>query len=283
MGQNSMQLRAPAKINLSFRIIARRPDGFHEIETLMAPISLFDEITLSLAAGYDEQIRFRCDDPTLPTGDDNLAVKAARLLLRETKHRVSLTIDLQKRIPHGAGLAGGSSDAATVLLGLNRMLDAGLTVAQLAGLAAEIGSDVPFFLFETAAACRGRGERVDPTKLEKPLHLLLLKPAFGVPTPWAYGRWKDSKEMPGVDYSTQEFAGYVFENDLERPVFEKHLFLAQAKTWLRAQAEVGAALMSGSGSTLFAVLRDGANAEALAIRAKNELDPELWTHACGTR
>ncbi len=249
----------------------------------MAPISLFDEITMSVAEGGDEQIRLRCNDPALPAGDDNLAVKAVRLLLRETGRRVSLTIDLKKGIPHGAGLAGGSSDAASVLLGLNRMLGAGLTVAQLAGLAAEIGSDVPFFIFESAAICRGRGEMVDSTKLKTPLRLLLLKPSFGVPTPWAYGRWKDSRELPGIDYRTQEFAGHVFVNDLERPVFEKHLFLAQAKTWLRAQPEVGAALMSGSGSTLFVVLRDGADSEALAARAKEELDPELWTHACETR
>lgn len=278
-----MQLRAPAKINLSFRILERRPDGFHEIETLMAPISLFDEITLALAAGNEEQIHFHCDDATLPSGDDNLAVRAARLLLRATKQQVGLTIDLKKRIPHGAGLAGGSSDAATVLLGLNRMLAAGLSVAQLAELGSEIGSDVPFFIFESAAACRGRGEMVTPTKLETPLHLLLAKPAFGVPTPWAYGRWQDSKELPGIDYQPQNFAGHVFVNDLERPVFEKHLFLAHARSWLRAQPEVGAALMSGSGSTLFAVLRDGVNAETLAVRAKQELDPELWMHACATR
>ncbi|MEP6822320.1 MAG: 4-(cytidine 5'-diphospho)-2-C-methyl-D-erythritol kinase [Chthoniobacterales bacterium] len=283
MGQNSMQLRAPAKINLSFRIIQRRPDGFHEIETRMAPISLFDEITLSLGEGGEEVVLFRCDDPTLPTGDDNLAVKAARLFRRETKLPISLTIDLKKRIPHGAGLAGGSSDAATVLLGLNQICGAGLSVTRLSALAAEIGSDVPFFISQSAAVCRGRGEIVDPAKLEQPLRLLLLKPAFGVATPWAYGRWKDSKEVPGIDSQAQEFAGNVFVNDLERPVFEKHLFLAQAKMWLRAQAEVGAALMSGSGSTLFAVLREDAEAETLAVRAKEELDPELWTHACETR
>ena len=120
---DSMQLRAPAKINLSFQIIGRRSDGFHEIETLMTPISLFDEITLT-RTDAGEGIRFICDDPTLPRGDDNLAVRAARLFLEGNKLRAGLAIKLRKKIPHGAGLAGGSSDAASVLLGLNRLFDA---------------------------------------------------------------------------------------------------------------------------------------------------------------
>ncbi|MDQ2659804.1 MAG: 4-(cytidine 5'-diphospho)-2-C-methyl-D-erythritol kinase [Verrucomicrobiota bacterium] len=276
-----MQLRAPAKINLSFQILSRRQDGFHEIETVMAPISLYDEITLTV---LDEpgEIQFRCDDPTLPSGDDNLAVRSARLFLREAKLQTGISIELKKQIPHGAGLAGGSSDAATVLLGMNRIFDFGLTTNQMAALAAQLGSDVPFFIFQSAATCRGRGEIVGPLALPHSLPLLLLKPAFGVRTPWAYGRWNDSRELPAIDYRSQSFAGLKFYNDLERPVFEKHLFLAQAKMWLRAQAEVGAALMSGSGSTLFAVLRENVSANDLAGRAKAELDPELWTCACAT-
>lgn len=276
-----MRLRAPAKINLSFRIIAQRSDGFHEIETLMAPISLFDEIALA-RHGAKGEIHFHCDDPTLPVGDDNLAARAARSFLRETKIETGLTVDLRKRIPHGAGLAGGSSDAASVLLGLNRMFEGRVSASRLAELAAEIGSDVPFFLAQSAAMCRGRGELVSPTKLSRALRLLLLKPPFGVATPWAYRRWKEARELPGIVYQPQEFAGNTFENDLERPVFEKYLFLAHAKTWLRSQTEVGVALMSGSGSTLFAVLRDGASGEELAVRARAALDRELWVCACET-
>lgn len=276
-----MQLRAPAKINLSFRIIERRADGFHEIETLMAPISLFDEITL-MRLPEGDGIRFSCDDPQLPTGDENLAVRAARLFFGETRQDGGVAIDLRKKIPHGAGLAGGSSDGASVLMGLNEMFGAQMSTARLAELAARLGSDVPFFVYRSAAVCRGRGERVEPQPLPRPLDLLLLKPAFGVSTPWAYGRWKDSRELPGVDYGAQEFAGYRFANDLERPVFEKHLFLAYAKQWLRARPEVGAALMSGSGSTLFAVLRDKADAVQLASDARASLDPELGTMACQT-
>ncbi|MDQ2658922.1 MAG: 4-(cytidine 5'-diphospho)-2-C-methyl-D-erythritol kinase [Verrucomicrobiota bacterium] len=277
-----MQLRAPAKINLSFKILGRRANGFHEIETLMAPISLADELTISRTPTTGE-IDFVCNDPSLPAGADNLVVRAARLFLTTTNLSTGVRIELRKNIPHGAGLGGGSSDAASTLLGLNEMLGAGLAETKLAELAAEIGSDVPFFIFRSAAECRGRGEIVTPITLPGAMSLLLMKPAFGVPTPWAYSRWQDSRELPGVDYRAQDFAGLNFVNDLERPVFEKYVFLAQLKMWLLAQAEVGAAILSGSGSTVLAVLRDGADATALAARAKAELDPELWTCACAIR
>jgi 4-diphosphocytidyl-2-C-methyl-D-erythritol kinase len=275
-----MQLRAPAKINLSFKILGRRADGFHEIETLMAPVSLFDSLRVTLGSG--SCIDFSCDDPSLPTGDDNLVVKAARLFLNEAQVDAGVAIELQKRIPHGAGLGGGSSDAASALLALNRLLGTGLPSARLAEIAAQIGSDVPFFVYESAATCSGRGELVVPTPLAAKVRLLLLKPAFGVPTPWAYSRWRDSRELPDVVYGPQEFAGLIFVNDLERPAFEKHLFLARIKMWLLAQPEVGAAILSGSGSTVLAALKEGADADALAVRAKAELDPELWTFACET-
>ncbi|MFN2475809.1 MAG: 4-(cytidine 5'-diphospho)-2-C-methyl-D-erythritol kinase [Chthoniobacterales bacterium] len=275
-----MQLRAPAKINLSFRILGRRDDGFHEVETLMAPVSLHDEVSIETVSG--DGVVFECDDETLPVGDDNLAVRAARLFRAHTKRNTGLRIALRKRIPHGAGLGGGSSDAATVLLGLNQVFDAELSDQELADIGAEIGSDVPFFVFRSAAMCRGRGELVEQSAMPARLALLLLKPAFGVPTPWAYSRWKDSRELPGVRYDEQRFGGFRFVNDLERPVFEKHLFLARTKMWLLEQPEVGAALLSGSGSTVFAVLRDAANAATLSARAKAEIDPELWTSACET-
>ena len=275
-----MQLSAPAKVNLSFQIKERRADGFHEIETLMTPISLADRLTIE-RAGDDGQIEFSCDDPSLPVGDDNLVVRAAKFFRERTGIRTGVTIALEKKIPHGAGLGGGSSDAASALLGLNELFDARLPQDELLELAAGLGSDVPFFLARSAAICRGRGELVTPISLDAKFHLLLLKPEFGVPTPWAYGKWKDSRELPRVDYSAQEFGGVRFCNDLERPAFEKFVFLAQLKTWLRQQPEVAAALMSGSGSTVFAVLRNDGKSEAVIARARKEVDPRLWT--CATQ
>ena len=275
------QVFAPAKINLSLKILSRREDGFHEIETLIAPVSLHDEINIQRKKG-GQGIDFHCDDRSVPRGEDNLVVRAAKSVFAAMKMTPAVSIDLKKKIPHGAGLGGGSSDAATTLLALNRLFETNLTLEELAKLGSEIGSDIPFFIFESAAICRGRGDLVTPVQLPAQLPILLLKPDFVVATAWAYSRWHDSREIPGVTYAAQEFAGQTFVNDLERPVFEKFVFLAQLKMWLLKQPEVGAALMSGSGSTVFAVLREGQDTEAIAERARDQLDPELWTYACET-
>ncbi len=276
-----MQVRAPAKINLSLKILGPRSDEFHEIETLIAPISLYDELKIERRTSK-QGIEFRCDDPSVPQSDDNLAVRAARAFFEKSKIKSGILIELKKKIPHGAGLGGGSSDAASTLMALNELFEAKLTREALAKMAEGIGSDVPFFIFQSAAICRGRGELVSPIKLRKPLFILLLKPQFGVPTAWAYQRWRGAREVPGVSYTVQEIAGRTFVNDLERSVFEKFVCLAQLKVWLLEQPEVGAALMSGSGSTVFAVMRERADARQLGKRAKAALDPELWTCACET-
>lgn len=274
-----MQLFAPAKINLWFRIKERRADGFHEIETLMAPLSLADRLSIE-RAGREGPIRFSCDDASLPTGDDNLVVRAAKLFREAAGVSEEIKIRLEKMIPHGAGLGGGSSDAATTLLGLNELFEEGLSQNELLKLAAQLGSDIPFFIERSAALCAGRGEIVTPITLAAKLDLLLLKPDFAVPTAWAYSRWRASQELPGIDYSAQESSGLTFVNDLERPVFEKFLCLARLKTWLRKQPEVAVALMSGSGSTVYAVLRESSSSAELAARASAELDPKLWTCPC---
>lgn len=276
-----MQVLAAAKINLSLKIRGRRNDGFHEVDTLIAPISLHDEIRINKAR-VGKEISFRCDDPSIPQGDDNLAMRAAKLFFEKTKLAFGVSIELTKRIPHGAGLGGGSSDAASVLFALNELFDAKLSRETLAEMSASIGSDVPFFIFQSAALCEGRGEMVVPAKLKRQLSILLLKPEFGVSTAWAYSRWQGSRQIPGVQYEVQESGDQAFVNDLERPVFEKFIFLAQLKMWLLNQPEVGAALMSGSGSTVFAVMREGAGPDTIAKRAKAALDPELWTCACKT-
>jgi 4-diphosphocytidyl-2-C-methyl-D-erythritol kinase len=276
-----VQVIAPAKINLSLRVLGRRSNGFHEIETLMAPISLCDEIKIEQHSGK-QKIAFRCDDPSVPKGEENIVVRAANLFFEKTRITSRISIALTKKIPHGAGLGGGSSDAASTLLALNNMFETNLPREALAKMAEIIGSDVPFFIFQSAAVCKGRGELVTPTRLPEQLSVLLLKPEFGVSTQWAYAWWRDSREIPGVSYTAQQFDGQMFVNDLELPVFEKFVFLAQLKMWLLKQPEVGAALMSGSGSTVFALIRDDAGVDLLATRARAELDPELWTCAVRT-
>lgn len=275
-----MQILAPAKINLSLKILGRRADGFHELDTLIAPISLYDAIGIDQRS--EKGIKFCCNDPSVPQGDDNLVVRAAKTFFETTKIEPAVSVELKKKIPHGAGLGGGSSDAAAVLLALNDLFGTKLSRETLAEIAEPLGSDVPFFLFQSAAICKGHGEMVKPVKLQRQFSILLLKPAFAVSTAWAYWRWQHSREIPGIRYEAQEFAGQTFANDLERPVFEKFVFLAQLKTWLLDQSEVGAGLMSGSGSTMFAVMRQNADADSVATRAKTALDPELWTCACKT-
>ena len=274
-----MQVFAPAKINLSLKIPGRRNDGFHDLDTLIVPISLYDELRIDKGR---HGIKFRCDDPSVPQGDDNLAVRAAKAFFETTKIEPAISMDLKKKIPHGAGLGGGSSDAASVLLALNELFEAKLSREALTEMAEPIGSDVPFFLSQSAALCKGHGEMVSPVELKKEFSILLLKPAFAVSTAWAYSRWQNSREILGIRYEAQEFAEQTFANDLERPVFEKFVFLAQLKMWLLSQSEVGAALMSGSGSTMFAVIRENADADSVAKRAKEALDSELWTCACET-
>ncbi len=227
------------------------------------------------------KFEFHCDEPNL-AGEDNLVVRATRLFFSETNREPKVRLTLRKEIPHGAGLGGGSSDAAAALRGLNRFFDAGLSRERLSTLGAQLGSDISFFLNETAAICRGRGEIVTPAALPEPLSLLLLKPEFGVPSSWAYSRWQATREVAGEIYRPQKFGDIAFVNDLERPVFEKFVFLAQLKTWLLKQTEVSVALMSGSGSTIFAVLWSNVAGDLVAERAKSELDPRLWTCVCQT-
>src|SRR6266513_1558281 len=272
-----MEELAHAKVNLFLRVLRHREDGFHEIETLMAPVTLCDSLEIESA----NKVEFRCDKPAL-AGEDNLVVRATRLFFSETNREPKVRLTLRKKIPHGAGLGGGSSDAAAALRGLNRFFDAGLSRERLSILAAQLGSDVSFFLNETAAICRGRGEIVTPAALPEPLSLLVLKPEFGIPSSWAYSRWQAAREVAGEIYRPQKFGDIAFVNDLERPVFEKFIFLAQLKTWLLKQPEISAALMSGSGSTIFAVLRSNVAGDLVAERAKSALDPQMWSCVCET-
>jgi 4-diphosphocytidyl-2-C-methyl-D-erythritol kinase len=275
-----VEFLAPAKVNLSLRVVRRREDGFHEIESLVCPLSIFD--SLEIAHRDDPGLEFTCDDPSVPAGEDNLVVRAARLFCESCGFEPRLRIALSKRIPHGAGLGGGSSDAATTLIGLDRLFATDLSREALSAMAADLGSDVPFFVYQSAATIRGRGEHVESVAFPHELPLFLIKPPFGVATPWAYQHWRDSREIPGVRYAAQDFPWGSLVNDLERPVFEKYVFLADLKSWLLSQPEVAGALMSGSGATVFALLHEKSGAESLATRVAAEFGTNLWCCLCET-
>jgi len=238
---------APAKINLYLHILGRRADGFHELETLMAPISLGDTLDIELIASG---LEFACSDPALADAQDNLATRAARLFLEEFKLTTGVRIRLEKVVPVGAGLGGGSSDAAAVLLALRDLTGIDCSDAKLAELAARLGSDIPFFIYRTPAVCRGRGEIIEPARLKEKHQGLLVHPGFGVSTPWAY---KTYAQKPGPGAPGRAFADFTLRNDLEPPAFTKYPWLPAAKGWFQKQPEVLDSLMSGSGSSIFAL------------------------------
>lgn len=278
---------SPCKVNLSLKVLSRRTDGFHEVDTLMAPVALFDRLVFSPAS----ETSLSCDAEGVPLDESNLVIKAVRLIERELGRPVNWRIHLDKRIPHGAGLGGGSGNAAATLIALNELENAGISRERLVNISAQLGSDVGFFIDGGICRCTGRGEIVSPAPEYSGFSgtLLLLKPSFGVSTPDAYQRWLGSSPLPGVDYSPHAWNGIEFVNDLERPVFEKFLFLAELKTWLSRQNGVSVAMMSGSGSTMFAFVDSPERGHELASRAKEELDPTLWSwigqcgRGCGIR
>ncbi len=263
---------ARAKVNIELRVLRKREDGFHEMTTRMAPISLADDLEFYPAKKYS----LECDTEGVPLDETNLVTKAVRLFERETKSEVKWKIALKKRVPHGAGLGGGSADAAAAMRALNQLEKANIAVDRMAELLSEIGSDIPFFAYNTVADCSGRGEIVVPVGgWNHEVTLLLLKPTFGVDTPAAYKAWQGAEALPGINYETQTFDWGIMENDLEKPVFMKHRFLAEMKTWLLFQPEIQGAMMSGSGSTFMAVL-DKKDGQTILDRARKELDPTLW-------
>jgi 4-diphosphocytidyl-2-C-methyl-D-erythritol kinase len=242
----------------------------------MVPLKLADRITMEID-GPSGSVSFSCSDATVPQDGSNLVLKAVAVFRQAYGSLPGLVIHLEKAIPHGAGMGGGSSDAATTLELLNELTGSPFSISKLSEMAASIGSDIPFFLHHCVCDCEGRGEIVVPRPEVRFHHpILLIKLPFGVPTPWAYQRWKDSNEIAGVDYAPIEFDGQVLVNDLERPVFEKHLVLAMLKTRLRMHPAVQTALMSGSGSTVFAILRDFAPADALQAEILDWVGPEVW-------
>jgi 4-diphosphocytidyl-2-C-methyl-D-erythritol kinase len=279
---NHLKLQSPAKINLSLRILGKRPDGFHEINTRLCKIGLFDTVEMTRLPKNDSTV-LTCNVPDVPVDESNLALRALRLFEKETASQSAWKLHLEKRIPSGAGLGGGSSNAATVLRGLNQLSDNPLGDAKLHSLAAQIGSDVPFFLLEQSAAIgTGRGETVDPVSFLWRLPLVLIKPPFPIPTPWAYQKWATSRELKGILYAPQFCPWGEFVNDLERPVFEKYLLLPVIKSKLLESGNTLAALMSGSGSTMFAITRTAEAAEELAEQAREWCGPTAFIHVTHT-
>ena len=269
-----MRIRAPAKVNLSLRVVGKRRDGYHLIDTIMVPVDLYDEIEIARARP-GAKISITCDDPKIPAGEKNLAYKAAALLLGKDAAKTPVAIHIKKRIPAGAGLGGGSSDAAAVLVGLNRLLRLKRNRRQLLRLAAKIGADVPFFIIRRPARARGIGERLKPLKSPGRLWLIIAYPGFPVSTAWAYRSlsFKLTKNIvkTSLNRHVWPLRGSTIElvNDLEKPVFRRYPKVARLK---RKLAEAGAAgtLMSGSGSSVFGIFSSGDKARRAFLCLQRE-------------
>jgi 4-diphosphocytidyl-2-C-methyl-D-erythritol kinase len=253
-----MKVLSPAKVNLHLEVLEKRPDGYHEIQTLMHRVDLYDQIEIQKKG---EGIRLVAEGEAVPEGTDNLACKAARLFCQEVGVEDDLEIRIRKRIPVGAGLGGGSGNAATTLMALNDLLRAGLDDKLLMALGARLGADVPFFIFQKPAVARGKGEILTPVKLPTQLSFLMLVPPFRISTAWAYetydGLAGKKKEATPIRDSYPEVVDLlpVLKNDLELPALTRYPEIGRMKEELLRKGARGA-LMSGSGSVVFGLFAD---------------------------
>jgi 4-diphosphocytidyl-2-C-methyl-D-erythritol kinase len=258
-----MRFLAPAKINLSLEILGKRPDGYHEIRTLMHRVDLCDEIGISLEG---QGIKLAADGEGIPAGGENLACRAAQVFFEELGSRRSIKIWLKKRIPVAAGLGGGSSDAATVLMGLNSLLETKWDDDRLMALGGKIGADVPFFIFQKPALAEGIGERLTPVSLPESIWFLLLIPPFSLSTAWAYDaydRMFPQRKEPGLVMNSFEDIAEILpimRNDLEAAAFLLYPQIRQMKEELLAKGAQGT-LMTGSGPVSYGIFASKREAE----------------------
>lgn len=277
-----MKIRAPAKINLSLRVVGRRADGYHLLDTIIVPVSLYDEIEIGKVRVRSKNkklappsIKVICKHPLVPSDEKNLVYQAARLLLGKAKSEQPIEIRIRKRIPVGAGLGGGSSDAAATLVGLNRLLGLGFSVKQLERLGLQLGADVPFFIRGRPARACGIGERLQQFGPLRRLWAVILYPGFPVSTAWVYGNLPAKLTKPSVNTSIASLltgAGSLANllvNDLERVSLSRYPKIGLLK---RALLRAGAAgsLMSGSGSSVFGVFKSKRKAQKAFRRLRQE-------------
>ncbi|NJO42211.1 MAG: 4-(cytidine 5'-diphospho)-2-C-methyl-D-erythritol kinase [Cyanobacteria bacterium CRU_2_1] len=300
----SYSLIAPAKINLYLEIIGDRPDGYHELAMILQSIGLADRI--DVRANGTDQIRMYCDDPQVPSDESNLAYRAAALMAQEFpqsyKQFGGVDITIEKRIPIGAGLAGGSTDAAAVLVGMDLLWKLGLTQIEIQELAAMLGSDIPFCVTGGTAIATGRGEQLSPLTSPDFLYAVLAKYGdIAISTAWAYKTYRqqfrdsyapDNETLIGrkqrvhsgaiVSAITQRDGkriGQLLYNDLERVVLPTYPKVAKLRQTLEELDTLGV-MMSGSGSTVFALVDSQAQAETVCQQLRTLLpnpDLNLWT------
>ena len=282
-----LEKKSPCKVNLLLNILGKRADGFHELETVLQPVNCCDEMVFERAGSG---LQLTCSHSELPADSKNLVHRAATAFLAAAKISDGVRIHLKKNLPLAGGIGGGSANAAVTLSALNELFGSPLPPEKLHELAAALGSDVPFFLYDQPALATGRGEKVKPLENFPALRgraFFLAHPGFGISTPWSYqnlvrfpealnGRAGRAAELISkLQTNDLPAAAGGFYNSLEAPAFEKFPVLALYKEFLRENgAEV--ALMSGSGSTTFAIAQNLAAAETLAEKFKSRFGDHGW-------
>ncbi|HEX3889697.1 MAG TPA: 4-(cytidine 5'-diphospho)-2-C-methyl-D-erythritol kinase [Verrucomicrobiae bacterium] len=283
-----LEKKSHCKVNLLLNILGKRADGFHELETVMQPVNFCDELIFERG---ENGIQLSCSDKSLPVNSKNLVFRAAENFLSAAKIGDGVKIHLEKKIPLAAGLGGGSGNAATTLLALNELFGQRLAPEKLNEIAATLGSDIPFFLQNKPVLATGRGEKIQPLENFPALNgkvFLLIHPGFGISTPWAYqnlSRFPEAlngkagrangliSKLQGNNWSA---VADGFYNSLEAPALEKFPILQLFQEFLRENGTL-AALMSGSGSTTFAIFENIAAAESLADKFKSKFGQNCWT------
>lgn len=243
----SILVKSFAKINLSLKILGKRNDGFHEIQTIMQNVSLFDEINISISG---KGLTIECTDKKVPVDGRNFCYKAAMILAEKYKIEPNIKIHINKNIPTEAGLGGGSSNAAAVVFALNKLWDLDLNTDELASIASMTGSDTAFFLYGGKALCYGRGEIIQKLPPAASAFYIIVKPDISVPTKWAYGEW--DKRQDAV--RSPQSAGSS-ENDLQEIVVSKYHEISDIIGELKSSG-CHVAQMTGSGSAVFGIVQD---------------------------
>ncbi len=273
----------PAKVNLGLKIVRRRADGYHDLYTVMEPVSLVDTLYCEFRPAPKDSFSVQCPQLMTLDSDNNLVAKAARLMAgvarKYGRERVgSWNFFLDKRIPSGAGLGGGSSNAAGVIKLLDKFYKLNLNAAEMVEAATAIGADVPFFLNPELSLVEGIGDRINPLGVSRPRYYLFIKPPFAIDTPWAYASLKATAEERPSDYDLEQFKtastvdSYALENDFENSVLDRYPLLRDIKRWLMDSAGVLGALMSGSGSVVYAIYPDLESAAQGEIAARRQFE-----------
>lgn len=281
-----MKIRAPAKINLGLRVVGKRADGYHLLDTIMVPVSLYDEIDIRKIRGAarnqigDGLIEITCDHPNVPQGEENIVYRAAQLIMKKSRRAQPILIHIKKNIPVGAGLGGGSSDAAATLVGLNRLFKLRLSIAMLKKMALSLGADVPFFIQARPARAQGIGARLRPLRTLPRFWAVIVYPGFPVSTAWVYGNLGRKLTKPIVNTSIapsrKSLDGLTrqLENDLESVTLKRYPEIGVLKQKLLREG-ASQVLMSGSGSSVFGIF----NSERAAAKAFRRLRQEEGSRA----